>query len=66
MNKMENYIPFCYPTDMFPNAYCASCPYLVMPCDDVFRYDEDEWECAYEGNEFRKPEDWEEGYEETD
>jgi hypothetical protein len=26
---------------------CAYCDYVVMPCDDFFRYDEDEWECGF-------------------
>jgi hypothetical protein len=26
---------------------CAYCDYVVMPWDDVFRYDEDEWECGF-------------------
>lgn len=69
---MENYIPFCCPTDMFPNEYCEGCPYLIKPCDDLLRWDESEWECSYEGTEFRDPEDWDEHcffkekYEKTD
>ncbi|MCH5192248.1 MAG: hypothetical protein J1F23_08810 [Oscillospiraceae bacterium] len=49
------YVPFCDPTDMFPGPYCSSCPYLIMPIDDVFRYDENEWECGYTGTEYRDP-----------
>lgn len=52
------YIPYCDPTDIFPGPYCSSCPYLVLPCDDVLRWYEDEWECGYTGTEHRDPDDF--------
>lgn len=33
---MDRYIPYCDPTDTFPNAYCHNCPYLVMPATMLF------------------------------
>ena len=54
------YIPYCDPTDIFPGPYCSSCPYLVLPCDDVLRWYEDEWECGYTGTEHRDPDEFEE------
>lgn len=56
----EMWIPFCDPTDIFPGEYCSSCPYLIMPIDDLYRYDETEWECGYKGTEYRDPHDAEE------
>jgi hypothetical protein len=26
---------------------CSECDYVIMPCDDFFRYDENEWECGF-------------------
>jgi len=26
---------------------CSCCDYVIMPCDDIFRYDEDEWQCGF-------------------
>lgn len=46
------YIPVCDPYGEFPNEYCYSCPHLMVPCDDMFRGDVEEWYCGYVGTEY--------------